>query len=361
MRVGVRRGALLLAGMVLAVGGAMPGAQAVPAVRSSTPGWRLVKTLGCPGGFVRTITATGPRGAWAAGTTFCPNEEPLIARWNGRSWQQLRPPSRFATFGAFDVAALSSTYAWTFPGGKFALLWNNGRWRLYRLAHHVLEINSAVAFSPSDAWAFASGLTGPNAFRFDGKAWRQVPIPVHPQAAAAPQPRNIWAVGPLATGHPGYGSYGLAHWTGHWETIPFPNLHLSSGQFVYQAWVVSDNSGGAWVAADVGAPDFRFPVAGLLLRWTGRTWGQVKIPYQVQSIGPLAHDGHGGLWIATGPGSGVHLLHYSASKAWSSTALSRYVYAVNSLRLIPGTSSVWAGAQLYPADGPSALIFKYGR
>jgi len=328
---------------------------AAPAAGSSAVGWRLVKTLGCPGGFVRAITATGPRSAWAAGTSRCDPDESLIARWDGRSWHELQPPQRFATFGSANVAALSSTYAWTFPAGRFALLWNNGRWRFFRLSFNSLFPDFAAAFSQSDAWVFM--LEG-YAFHFDGQAWHQVPIPVSPQAGAAPGPRNVWAVGPLANGD----GYGLGHWTGRrWHAIHFPDLHLPGGDRIYNTWVVSDNSAGAWVAADIGSPDFRFPVEGLLLLWTGSTWTQVTIPYTPQSIGPLAHDGHGGLWMAARFGSGVHMVHYSASGAWSAAALSTHVYAVNSLRLIPGTSSVWAGAELYPAYGPSALIYKYGR
>ena len=375
MLVGSRQAGLLVAAVVLALGAAMPAATAVPQVSSATPGWRLVKTFGCGEGVV-VVTAHDPRGAWATGFTTCPSFSPLIARWNGRSWQQLQAPLRFASYGAGPAASLSSTYAWTFPAGRFALLWNNGRWRWYRLSHHSLFVDAAVAFSRSDAWSF-EWEDGPGqryAFHFDGHAWRRMLMPVSPQEAAAPGPHNIWAVGPL----PKYPDYSLAHWTGrHWRAIPLPSLHLPVYHYI-EAWVVSDGSAGAWVTADIGASDFQSP-AVVLLHWTGRTWIQVTVPFQVDTLGPLAHDGHGGLWIASDLSQNGHqaataasniprraafdwaMLHYSAAGTWSETVLPANVDSVYSMRLIPGTSSLWAGTQVVLRSHVIAAIFKYGR
>src|SRR5262249_53581638 len=53
---------------------------------------------------------------------------------------------------------------------------------------------------------------------------------------------------------------------------------------------------GAWVAGDLVNSQFE-EVGGVLLHWTGSGWVDVKLPFQTRGLGPLSHDGHGGLWI----------------------------------------------------------------
>jgi hypothetical protein len=310
----------------------------------------------------------------------------LIAHWDGSSWQDMRPPAGFRPVlnpysAGHAVAALSASYAWVFADREyntspvtqsFALRWQTGGWRAFRLADDA-TITSAVVFNQSSAWGFgyvrshSTGQVAAYTVRFNGQGWRAVPVPVLPQGIASLAPDNIWAAGPLAraANQPNPKPYALAHWTGRWHTIPFPNLGLPSGEGVVAAWVVSDGSHGLWVAGDLVAGDSQ--VGGVLLHWTGSTWVNVKLPFQTLGLGPLAHDGHGGLWIASIPATccdALDMAHYSAGR-WSVTPVPVPVgdgATVTTMRRIPRTQSVWAGGYLASGEGGDQLgaMFKHG-
>jgi hypothetical protein len=364
---------MCVAGSVLAMGVAGPAVASSAHPAMPAPGWRVVKTFAGGCGDVKAVTATGPNGAWATGD-WRPCDGglpvPLIGRWDGFSWQRLRPPSHFGSLASLGfigtaVAALSSTYAWTFVQGgdeSFAVLWNSGRWRAYRLTRTTTTFTSAVVFSRTNAWVF--GRAGHNgqgfALRFNGRAWRQVPIPVMPIAAAEPQPSNMWVVG---TARPGFGGRRmLAHWTGgRWRTIPFPNLNVPSFD-VFPRSIVWDNNNGAWVSGDT-APSDSAPT-GQLLHWTGKVWVDVVAPFQADGLEPLAHDGQGGLWMTVAQNCGdrcqyQEMANYSASGVWSQTAVEARYVDVLAMRLIPGTTSVWAGG-IAGQGTDSAVILKFG-
>jgi hypothetical protein len=399
MRVFSRRLIIAVAGCALAVAGEMPAIGSAPAAQASaSSGWRLVKQFGtCGSSFgVQSVTATGAGNAWATGdfSLFFPKSGEcspvglLIAHWDGRSWQDMRPPVGFrpaanSNSDGHAVAALSASYVWVFADREyftppvtqsFALLWQNGRWQAFRLADDAF-LSSAVAFTHSSAWAFGyvrsstTGRVAAYAARFNGRGWRAVPVPVLPQGTASPAPDNIWAVGPLASAanQPIPRPYALSHWTGRWHTILFPNLGLPSGEGVSRAWVVPDGAHGAWVAGDLMNNQFE-EVGGVLLHWTGHGWVDVKLPFQTRGLGPLSHDGRGALWIASVPPTccvALDMAHYNAG-LWSVmpvTVPAGYDGAtVTTMRLIPRTGSVWAGGYLFAGtngDMFSAML-KYG-
>jgi hypothetical protein len=358
-------------------------ASAAPAAGAGTPGWRQVKSFGqCGDGWVRSVAVTGPSSAWASGAYLpspCDFGVPLLAHWNGRSWRAVPFPSRFNTgqagIGANAVAALSGSYAWTFAGlgrASYAMLRANNRWRTFSLAHNS-QLTSAAVFSRTNAWAFGSVGAAAYAARFNGKTWRRVPIPVVPQATAEPRPDNLWAVGaPDSAGSKKFPrTFALAHWTGRWTTHPFPNLHLPSGQSLSGGSVVSDDSGGAWVTVNVESDNSEDSVAGVLLHWTGSRWKEIALPVKVDQLGPLAHDGHGGLWITSYPTSlqcvdqcqDLEMLHRAAAGTWTGTVVNIQNVGADSMRLIPGTTgSIWAGGLVDP-DGLGDTIpvmLKYG-
>jgi hypothetical protein len=387
MRVTDVRRVVVAIGLVLAIGAGTPAASAhVAGHATATPGWRIVHYFGaCDSLGVLSVTATGASDAWATGQAYrfqCDRPGLLIAHWDGSSWRLLPPPSRFAGFVpdfiGTSVAALSSSYSWdfaikgpTYPVRSFALLWQAGRWRAFRLTNGVTLDFSGV-FNRSDAWAFGTisgnnphnpGATVAYGARFDGRSWRRVQLPVLPQDAAFPGPRNIWLVGQL----PHQGPFALAHWTGRWQTTPFPRGIVPSGGFTARAWVVPDGSGGAWVAVAFERDNFDNPIGGALLRWTGSRWVQVKVPYPTLSLGPLSRDGNGGLWIESStvcPGCLINaMFHYNAG-TWSKAPVHIPGLIVTGMRLIPGTRSVWASGTGVTVPGGQGdevgVMMKYG-
>jgi hypothetical protein len=269
------------------------------------------------------------------------------------------------------VAALSASYAWTFAAigqNSYALLWKSNRWHTYQLADSAY-LSTSVAFSATSAWAFGSIGAAGYAARFNGKTWRQVPIPVVPQDTADPTATNIWAVGPLASSanKPSPQPFALAHWTGHWRTIRFPNLHLPPGAHVDYASVVAENGGSAFVAAGISSKP-----GWVLLLWTGSTWAKAKISGPVDEILAMARDGHGGLWIASVPAGftcvnaqtceDIDMLHRSASGTWTHTIVKVANLGLTAMRLIPGGQSIWATGSITGGadDDFSPVMIKYG-
>lgn len=366
------------AAVLAAVASAGPRAAASAAAlanrAAASPGWRLAATFGEPGaGRVLAVATSGAGDAWATGQWInpaCSCQELLTARWDGHSWQEPNPPPPFALTGRETStgtagAALSTSYSWIFltrlplsgRGSEqdWALQWKDGQWQPFQLAD-ASQINSAVVFSRANAWGFGGHLEEPYAIHFNGRTWRRVPIPVDPQdpeAVAAPGTHNIWAVGPVGPLQNFSTPFGLAHWNGrHWRTIYFPNLTGSPhGEGAFYAEVVPDSSAGAWVIAVTRGHNY-------LLRWTGRRWVHVKMPFQIVEVGPMARDGYGGLWIgATILNGGSFILHYSSAGTWSKTVVPVTHEVIDSMRLIPGTRSLWAGAE----GDQGAVMLKYGR
>jgi hypothetical protein len=376
MRRGSARILVVAAVSLLSLGAWMPMAGAVrvgAAAHSATARWRLAKTLGPCESRLVAIAATGPRDAWATGFKYCPKIGLLVARWDGRSWKVLAPPRPYGGDKGEAVAALSQQYAWTFADNGnegVALLWQHGRAHAFGLPSSGM-VDMAAAFSASDAWAFGNGdLSTPTptsfATHWNGRAWLKETVPVVPLDLAAPGPRNIWVVGePPSQAGGNAPSFALAHWTGRWRTVPFP--HLPSGSAFYYASVVAGTSGGAWVLGDVFNSSLNAAYS-LVLHWTGSNWTRVRVPFRAQGFGPLAHDGHGGLWLAATPltcghclSTGVDMIHYSSAGTWTKVfvPVPNEGVTIASMRLIPGTRSLWAAGEIGPPE-TLAAIFKYG-
>jgi hypothetical protein len=377
---------LAVAGMMLGVSAGLPavGAGAAGTGAGASPVWRVTQYFGaCQSDGVMSVSATGARDAWATGQAFsfqCDSPGLLIAHWDGRSWHDLTPPPGFAgvrndAIGT-SVAALSPSLAWVFvnravsathPPGSFALLWQGGRWRQFRLPDYV-QVSSSAVFSPSDAWALGTIAGHKYAARFNGKRWKPVPIPVRPQDAALAGPRNIWAVGTLA-GLDSPQSLALAHWTGRWHNVPLPT-GIASRPDRISARVLSDGSGGAWVAITVLSNIGEHPpIGGKLLHWTGRKWLFVKVPFPTLGLGPLARDGRGGLWVASTsspacPGCDISAMFRYNAGTWSMAPVNVPGLTVTAMRLIGGTTSVWASGANVPVPGGEGdtvgVMLKYG-
>jgi hypothetical protein len=337
-------------------------------------GWQLVKTFTAGCGKVEAMTSTGSFDAWATGEIGPCNgglPVPLIANYDGFSWQRVFPPSHFGPlssrgFTGAAVAALSNSYAWTFVQSccaGFALLWNNGQWRINRLTQTSTTFTSAVVFSRSNVWAFGRDTVHNDgfAFHFNGRVWRQVPIPVMPIASAEPAPSRIWVVG---TAKPGFrGQRTIAHWTGRsWRTIPLPNLQVSQGFTVQPRSIVGDGGNGVWVSgvlSDGYPPDS----AGFLLHWTGSVWVDIDTPFQSQGLEPLAHDGNGGLWMGLSANCGGRcqyrqMANRDGSGNWLLTTLPVQYVDVSAMRWVPGTANVWAGGSA-GRQSENAVILEY--
>lgn len=103
----------------------------------------------------------------------------------------------------------------------------------------------------------------------------------------------------------------------------------------------------------------------LLLHWTGHAWHKITGWLPAGSLsGPIASDGHGGLWLVTETATRSYFEHYSGG-IWTRKPLPGVpggAISVSALDLIPGTRSLWGTGSVNAgfASSSATVILKYG-
>jgi hypothetical protein len=317
----------------------------------------------------------------------------LVAQWNGSTWTPRPLPRslrhRFGTIGVTAVGAASSTDAWVFgerSGSTAAALHLDGRAWTGTSFPRLTAITQTAVLSRRNAWAFGARYNAKftarkiYALRYNGATWRPVSMPGEPTSLTVLSATDMWAVGisEATFGNPqGIPAYIAMHWNGHrWQTYPLPTLGLQAPVFLDARSSVATGPTNLWVeygpdellspparAATVAAP----PSVGLL-HWNGASWSEMAVPFTAFPYGPMAADGHGGLWIyqpVGNPTSEPYLYHYSHG-TWTSQPLP--VPAADrgqilAMTRVPGTGAVWAVGSLGQKNqlDSQAVIFRYSR
>jgi hypothetical protein len=370
----------------LALGSGLAAAQAATA-----PGWRLVKVYGASAGspFLEGLSATRTTDAWVSGTTSVITQSLFIDRWNGARWTRLTAPRAFtvsASENEFDSVIGSSTRAdmWTFPAisnssgtVQYALHWNGATWKSFRLSGTLGILGTAV-FSPANAWAFGQaptkqtggGFGAPYAVRFSGRAWRRVSMPGTAALGISPlSADDIWAFGPTArtAGLTNQVMIGM-HWNGRsWGTLAVPRYRVSGKLAVVQSMIALGRFN-VWAAESLPANRCGcqpMPLGIILAHWNGHGWREVVSDASDAYQGGLVADGSGGLWLQSFNVSSPmvqELLHYSGRRLFRVREPSVAGFSTDNfeIALIPGTTSLWAAADLAPTAGgrSEGAIFK---
>jgi len=204
-----------------------------------------------------------------------------------------------------------------------ALHFTGGKWRRSLLGN-VGQILAATAVSPSDVWAFASGLSSRRlAIRWNGRVWR---------------------------------------------SLSLPDLHLSKGQILDLVDARAVSATKVWLAAEI--TPIRVPV---LLEWNGKAWQRIPVPGHSR-LTNVTTDGHGGVWLLGVTTAGAYwFLHYSQG-TWTTKrvpvagipgAPPNANFNMYAIAGVPGTTSVWATGDVNYFDAMSrhhayTVIFKYG-
>jgi hypothetical protein len=376
-------GPLAAAALILGLG--LTSAQASPA-----PGWRIVQVFPASAAGPTSlggVAATGESDAWLAGNTA---SGLFVEHWNGGSWTQVAAPAGFTdtasrTVNAGPVAAASASDVWTFPTVStssvttfYALHRADGTWQQFRLTGLTGMFSGAV-FSSSNAWAFGQaptrnqglGFGAPYAARYNGRAWTRVSMPGTPLNVSPLSASDIWGFGPTAK------TAGLTdqvmiamHWNGKsWSTLAIPKYKISGEQVVVGS-MVALSANDLWVAEFPPANPCGcegMPLGIVLANWNGHRWREVVSDTSDAYQAGLAADGDGGVWLvgfnADSPGV-QEFLHYNdgtLTRTPEPTA-SGYTTGPAAAVLIPGTTSLWAAAELNPTAGgnPAAGLLKYG-
>jgi hypothetical protein len=349
---------------------------------ASSPGWRISKVLPVSSD-LDSVAATAAGDAWAAGFSCgnpCGDSSLLVDRWNGTAWRRISAPSDVpASIGSAVVAASSASNAWVFAGisgsaGHTDVLhWTGHAWGSTTQFPDLSAITTAVAPSPTDAWAFGQ-ITfpfSPYAAHYDGTSWVQVPFPINPARASASSASDVWVIGETVVTS-GPGQVTIEHWDGQsWQEVALPPVTLPAGDSLQPADILAITPDNVWADAFVMAGQgemVRVAPGTVLLHWNGTVWSQVTVPYPTYQPNSLAQDGHGGLWLSVdGDASenyNPYLVH-DVNGHWHRIAVPAVAgdtTQLGRLSWIPGTHSVWAaGNAIQTTSGTSqGIILKNG-
>ena len=278
------RFARVLALPLLVAGAAPVTAAARPTPVGPAASFTVSGTLG-------DVAATSASNAWAVGTTGSnAAAKTMIVRWNGTAWARVPTPTPAGGAYLSGVAATSATDAWAVgyagsPGGAgvpgtnrpLILHWNGVAWKQVptHLAPGLGNLRGVATTAAGNAWAvgctgcFAVGAGDPLIERWNGTAWKQVPVPSSVSLAglwgvAAASSANAWAVG-TPSGGPGH-TTGIVGWNGTaWKPVPSPN----PGGQEHVFGVAATSARNAWA---VGETEATTPFKGVISHWNGTAW-----------------------------------------------------------------------------------------
>jgi hypothetical protein len=394
------RAAIVLSGSALALAAVTLPAQAA----TSATGWRAVTTIGVKGSLaiMTGVDAVSANDAWAAGfagTSSGGKPDALIEHWAGRSWQQVKLPSKVAKawdrFGPTEVVvgASSATNLWAVTqigaeGRADGYLRLSGRtWTTGVLPGSTSSDNSLVLVTSvlvlkSGTWVFggkaelgAQSSFSPYAAYYNGRRWSTVKVPAAGEitAAGAVSANNIWAV----TGTSGAGEEISPAGTAAVRSVV---LHSNGTSWQKAAAQPSLPAGGDLTSITVGK---QFLVGGDVATSSGGTAVQFTdqlssgkwrapvdlprsgvsanasndIPYQIESLVPA---GAGSYWALSGNETMVTPMfwHYAGGK-WSAVASPTFGSkhrALLQLSDVGGSASVWAVGAVGTESAAKALI-----
>ncbi len=156
---------------------------------------------------------------------------------------------------------------------------------------------------------------------------------------------DIWATGSASSQ-----GDAILHYDGSgWQRVTAAALAgLGFGEILAQPGT------GVWVTAVTASGGQR------LVHLSGGRWTTTRLPWPGTTLGFLATDGRGGLWLDLYDSSGqTWASHLSARGRWSRTALAAGS-VMGQLAPAPGGTSVWAVGGVRTKTGSDAGIWSFG-
>ncbi|HEY2551380.1 MAG TPA: hypothetical protein VGI64_12460 [Streptosporangiaceae bacterium] len=376
---GKRAGPRLAAAVAVAAAtaiGLMAGSGSAQA--ATTPGWRLVKTIGPADGesFLIGVSASGPTSGWAVGqlcTAACrggtSKPADLIEHWTGQKWVRRPAPAGFSDIG--DPTAISGGVFVTAmrSGRTHVLRWNGRRW--LDSGTPGCSFVRLAAFGARNVWAFSNALC---AARFNGRSWRKIRMPGAASGGfTALSPSDIWAVGVSAatvSKPPAKAVHLAMHWNGRsWHAMRVPTVPHPAGSVEGAGLVAATSSHDVWV-------NYGWSRSGCctalraMEHWNGKRWLRLMIPFATDTFGDSISDGHGGFWLeaSLGPRSATELrmYHFNAGRWRRMIVRAPAGMSVSlSFASIPRSRSAWGVGGVSPLNNPQsflqAAIYKFGQ
>ena len=360
-----------LAAAALAITSAPPASAAL-AARSG--GERAAGPLPVTGSLA-AVTAISSGDAWAVGVAGRFGTGPLLAHWNGHTWQvagskalpslgQLAGVAKFPG-GAWAVgqartaggrpamplivrlaaatvrrvsilrvqngvlkavAAAGSAHAWAVGyvgrGPALIMRWNGTAWTRARVPRRVTFLGGVAATSARNAWAVGDTGRGigsrPVILHWNGSRWSPVTIPAIRHgyqlvSVAAVSARDAWAVG-FTNGLDFPSRTVILHWKGRaWKRVPSPDP-FPGGEGDGLAAVAASSAGNAWVVGNSFTGPFGGPFTE---RWDGTSWTTVPVPVPAGGaiLAGIAISPSGRAWAVGSGLTATLILHWNGT-AW---------------------------------------------
>ncbi|WP_067172392.1 hypothetical protein [Microtetraspora niveoalba] len=326
--------------------------RARPTATAVGPPWSTTVGDSGWGGSLADVVATTARDAWAVGSR---NEgDPIVMRWNGDRWREVRAPDDAESFNA--VAAASPGEVWVFDYTTRAWRWNGSGWTSMGGPGGRHWLGSATAAGPGEVWVAGSTTSEPRrayAARWSGGRWSETEVPAGVSgisAISAASPDDVWAVGGAA----------VLHWDGRaWTALTMGDPGFPSLGVPGPPWPGDGTPPLSLGDVDAVSPEEVWAVGTLrigdreeavVLRFDGERWTAPDVPAHPDhpdrpvagTFSAVTGDGRGGFLAAGGRAS---ILHYKRDGGWtdegtpSESAGSVYVDA---LARVPGGDRAFA-------------------
>jgi hypothetical protein len=220
-----------------------------------------------------------------------------------------------------------------------------------------------------NGWLFG----GHRALHFSWPRWRVVSLGDVGQvfAAAGATARSVWAFTAGGSRHKAQ----ALRWNGRaWRSVPLPDLHLAKGVMLLPEAAYADSQSDVWLAGQLTAR----PRRPVLLHWDGTAWRQVPVPASIPAfrVAGLTGDGAGGVWfLAIRVGSASYSFRHYAAGQWTEQAIpanglpganpADVTFNIYAIARVHGTTSVWATGDASYFDSTNVfhrytVFFKYG-
>lgn len=360
------------AGVAAVTAAALVGAALGPAgAGAATTGWRITHTNSVGDeNSLQEVAATGARQAWAAGFIHRYQGrdhwyEPLLQRYDGRSWKRVKVPAGAPKGFYTSVDATSAKDAWVWESGwvgepDSALHWNGKKWRSFRITGTGTSKPDVATVRSGKAWIVAPASGAHTAVKYwNGRKMRTLTGPAGTLGTVdARTGSDVWAAGyhgdqPL-----------VAHWNGRaWKKAKLPHIPIK-GEAQDQTAEVLDvkalSAKDVWAVGQMHSlsddPDeVNVPFA---LHWNGKGWTHVdrNVTHKRGGFSSVAPDGSGGVWLS---GWNDFLTHYAKGR-WTTAEVTRdhdkvFSLGVSDLSRVPGTKRVMGVGAVDLVNDPDPL------
>jgi len=317
---------------------------------SARPQWHVIATITAKNTDIYDMVALPGGSAWVGGTSD--ESAPILYHLSGSHLHAVKLPGPFDAFvGAVSGTSTSNVWAVIENEPDAARLTSHG-WVLISFARGTDDIlmSGIVTLGPRNTWVFTYDFTTKRAYahHYTGSSWSTTPLPAivggsgYQGSLSASSPSNIWALAGTAAG-----TSTTLHYNGHtWKMVPLPANLVHTGYQLEPREILIASASSVWATIDSDKAGTSGPIE--LVHWNGHSWAKLtgKVPAGYLT-GPIAPDGHGGLWLGASAPNGTitgkpFFLDYRAGiwTRYTSPAAAGGAIGLSALSAVPGSTSV---------------------